>query len=132
MRTRGLVLSIVVVAGIGVTIAKWPRQATARIDWKPLPTAAVKRTNFDITLRVPGVLESAKTEPVVNMVPQTQVAWVASEGTMVNAGDTIIKLNSTDITKRLTDQEWQNIYRAQAKRPGWVSSYLANNQGEQY
>lgn len=34
--------------------------------------------------------------------------------------------------KRLTDQEWENEYLAQATRPQWVSSYLANRQGEPY
>jgi hypothetical protein len=34
--------------------------------------------------------------------------------------------------KRLNDEEWQWNFLPRAKRPGWVSSYLANSQGGQY
>lgn len=34
--------------------------------------------------------------------------------------------------QRLTDEEWQSTYLSQAKRPAWVSSYLANEAGEPY
>ncbi|MBP8303435.1 MAG: DUF3160 domain-containing protein [Phycisphaerae bacterium] len=34
--------------------------------------------------------------------------------------------------KRLTDEEWRYTYLSQAIRPEWVSSYLANPQGEGY
>jgi hypothetical protein len=34
--------------------------------------------------------------------------------------------------KRLTDEEWRYTYLSKATRPEWVSSYLANSQGEQH
>ena len=34
--------------------------------------------------------------------------------------------------QRLTDEEWQNTYLSQAKRPTWVSSYLVDEAGEPY
>ncbi len=115
MQMRKVALSVVVLAALGTAAAKWPHPPKA-VETKPLRTAPVRRESFDVTLRVPGVLEAAKAEPIVPAVQQTQISWIAEEGTLVKPGDIIVKLNASHVTKQLTEQERQTADAAQQER----------------
>lgn len=64
-----------------------------------LAVAEVKGADFTITLPVEGVLEAARSLPIVNLARDTQIVWVLSDGVQVKAGDIVMKLNPTQVKK---------------------------------
>jgi len=116
MQRRSVLLSLVILAALGAVVLKWPRGTKAKPTGPAVPTARVQAQSFDVTLRVSGVLDAAKSTPVIIQVPQTQIAWIAEDGGRIKAGDPVVRLNSTQLAKQVTDQEQQHADSTQQER----------------
>jgi hypothetical protein len=71
-----------------------------------------------------GVISHAGTGPV-DLAIITAQAPGAETAAFVGPVMSYYEYTTTDF-QRLTDEEWESTYLSQAKRPAWVSSYLAN------
>jgi len=87
-------------------------------------------TPTDCAGNVIGAVSHAGTGPVdlaIITAPTLDAEAVAFVGPVLSYYE-----YTTTSFQRLTDEEWENTYLSQAKRPAWVSSYLANEAGESY
>jgi multidrug resistance efflux pump len=96
-------------AAILVGLAVWPRSGGAEDLWKTIATAEVTAADFYITLPVEGVLEAARSVPVINKAPDTEIVSILSDGTRVDPGDIIMKLNPAEIEKRVDRLEGEVV-----------------------
>ncbi len=87
-------------------------------------------TPTDCAGNVIGVVSHAGTGPV-DLAIITAKAPGAETAAFVGPVMSYYEYSTTGF-QRLTDEEWESTYLSQAKRPVWVSSYLANEAGEPY
>lgn len=113
-RFGGITLAIAVIAVVAFT--KWPRAEKAQTAARELKTATVEPASFDVSLAINGVVEAAKSDPIVNESRQTQIVWVLTDGASVKAGDLIMTLNDAQLKKEVADQERQDAEAADRAR----------------
>ncbi len=132
MRRRSVVLSVVVLAALAVTLACRPgsrARALGMMNWHRwsstapdatrvyvVPTVTIQRRSFDVTVRVPGELRAAKSEPILATLADVPIEWMVEDGAAVKPGDTVMRLNTTDLAKQVADQEQQDAQSAQQER----------------
>ena len=114
-RTGTAVVAGLVIVAAGVGAAKWPRPKPVQAA-KTVETAQATVEDFDVTLRVSGVLGAAKTAPIVNWAQQTQIVWVLPDGSWVKAGEVVMKMNVATAKKQLTEAERQQAQGEQRGR----------------
>jgi len=69
-------------------------------------TYTLRRGNLPITIIESGNLEAARAENIISEVEgQSRILEIVPEGTFVKKGDVLVKLDSTDIEEKLTQQE---------------------------
>src|SRR5574340_222774 len=107
-QARMPILALAVLAVGTVAVAKWPHAEKAKLTARDIPTISVQPASFDVTLAVTGVVDAAKSVPVINEATRTQIAWMLTDGEAVKPGDVIMRLNDTELKKRVTDQERQD------------------------
>jgi HlyD family secretion protein len=106
---RALVFVIVLLAAAAaVAFARWPKAERAKAVGRPLNTAEVKPARFEVTLRVGGVLEAEKTQPITNQSRRAQIVSVLLDGTWVKPGDVVMKLDDTEMKREVSNQETQD------------------------
>lgn len=107
--TRNIVILVVAVLGIGTAIAA---VATMRSEsGKKSSTSAlyrVERGSLAIDLTESGTIKSRDQFIVKSEVEgRTSIIYVVDEGTLVNEGDLLVELDSSELQDRLVDQQIQ-------------------------
>ena len=100
----GAVIGGVFVAAL-VVYFLWPRGSRSGGVVEALQTAEVVAADFYVPLRLSGVVEPERFAPVVNIVPNTEIAYVVPDGTTVVPGDVIMRLEASDLKEKLDQQE---------------------------
>lgn len=114
--TRRRAALLVVIAGLvaAVGLAVWPRVGARSEQERELRTAQVAGADFDITVRVTGIMEAAQVNPIVCMVGGesrgrggggTKIVWKLDDGARVKEGDVILKLDATEAQDAVNDLE---------------------------
>jgi multidrug resistance efflux pump len=98
----GLALAVLVV----VAIAAWPRSKRDAV-LRAVETAQVTAADFYIALSVEGILEAARSVPIVSIVPETQIVSALTDGIPVKEGDVVMSLNDKELQKRVDQLETQ-------------------------
>lgn len=77
-------------------------------------TAEVRRGDLDIAINETGNLRSADQAVVTNRVEgRTTILWIVEEGEVVEEGDLLVELDSSDLEERLVNREI-NVQNAEA------------------
>lgn len=99
-----IVGAVVVVGGIGAAIALRggsEAPAHAAVELQP-----ISRTSFDITVTANGELKAKRQKDLKSELErETTVVEVVEEGSFVKKDDTLVKLNSDEISKQLKEEE---------------------------
>jgi multidrug resistance efflux pump len=98
----GLALAVLVV----VAIAARPRSKRDAV-LRAVETAQVTAADFYIALSVEGILEAARSVPIVSIVPETQIVSALTDGIPVKEGDVVMSLNDKELQKRVDQLETQ-------------------------
>jgi multidrug resistance efflux pump len=98
----GLALAVLVV----VAIAARPRSKRDAV-LRAVETAQVTAADFYIALSVEGILEAARSVPIVSIVPETQIVSALTDGVPVKEGDVVLSLNDKELQKRVDQLETQ-------------------------
>lgn len=107
-RTATIVVILAVVAASAIAFARRSRPGRAEAAARSVETAEVKPAGFDVTLRVTGVLEAAKAEPIVNWARRSQIVSVLPDGSWLKPGDVVMRLDNTELKKEVSDQATQD------------------------
>jgi multidrug efflux pump subunit AcrA (membrane-fusion protein) len=94
---------IVVLVG-GLSFASWRLSNKALKKppkSKPVPVATARRMDLDTALLVTGALEPAGLHPIVAVEGRGKIAHVVQDGSIVEAGDVIVQLDSREIEEHL-------------------------------
>jgi len=105
MRRRIALGICVIMVLVGASLVMHARTKEAKKPTKLLRTTEVMPAVFNITLRVPGVIEAAKSTSINNWVLETQVVWIMPDGSRVKEGDIIMRLDPVVQQKKLNDLE---------------------------
>ncbi len=106
----GFALAVIVIAAI----AARPRPKQGEELLLSVATAQVSAADFYIALPVEGLLEAARSIPIVNLAPETQIVFACSDGIHVEAGEVVLRLNAKEIQKR-HDQLVTQVAEAEEK-----------------
>jgi multidrug efflux pump subunit AcrA (membrane-fusion protein) len=80
----------------------------AATDRDPIPVAVLERQPFSLTVTANGEITGLETTTVATPntnAGQLTIAWLVEEGTFVNAGDPIIRFDSTDAQLNLEQRQ---------------------------
>ena len=99
-----LLLTVLVLA-----VTLWPRAKGAGDLTQAIVTAEVRAADFYLALPVEGVLEAARSVPIINKAPDTEIVSILSDGTWVSPGDVVMKLNPTEIEKKVDRLEGEVV-----------------------
>lgn len=99
-----LVLTVLLLA-----VTLWPRAKGSGDLTKALATAEVMAADFYLALPVEGVLEAARSVPIINKAPNTEIVSILSDGTWVSPGDVIMKLNPAELEKKVDQLEGEMV-----------------------
>jgi RND family efflux transporter MFP subunit len=102
-RLGAIVVGVCVVALVFYLL--WPRGPQSAGLAEALQTAEVVAADFYVPLPLTGVVEPERSAPVVNIVPDTEIAYVVPDGTSVMPGDVIMRLEASDLKEQLDRQE---------------------------
>ncbi len=107
MRRRRIFQVLVVLAGAIAAAAALPflRGLGARSD---VPVARVERGTFEHKVQAEGNLKAVEATVLSAPMEATgplKISWLAPDGSRVKAGDVVIRFDSTDMEKSLTDGE---------------------------
>jgi multidrug efflux pump subunit AcrA (membrane-fusion protein) len=118
MRGRKAGVAILLAAGLAVAAyLTWPRAAQPGNLGRKVQRTKVKGADFSITVHTTGLLEASRSAPVISGMPQagqasmggpsagTQIVWCLSEGSWVETGEVVIRLDKTDLEKEISDLE---------------------------
>lgn len=103
----GLVIALVAVVFVTVTAAILLRRDTPGADGEgSMDLYTVRTGSFDITIPTSGEL-AAKTQAKIRNKLETQavISEIVAEGTIVQAGDVLLRLNDETIRERIRDAE---------------------------
>ncbi len=104
MRTLIAVIVVVVLGGAGAFA--WSMMGGGDSSVSDVPTATVKRGPLLISVTEQGTLQAREQEIIVNEVEgRTEIISIVPEGTLVEAGDLLIELDSSELEDRKVDQE---------------------------
>jgi multidrug efflux pump subunit AcrA (membrane-fusion protein) len=115
MRTLGRIIILVVLIIGGVLLFQYRINISAKIskvlaktDEDPIPVTKLSRQPFKLTVPSTGEVVGLETTPV--MTPNTpsgslKLSWLVPEGSFVNAGDPVIRFDSTDAKLSLEKQQ---------------------------
>jgi len=106
MNRRGLGAIVGAVCAVAIAtyllLPRGPRSADATAA---LQKAQAVAADFYVPLRLTGVVEPERFAPVVNIVPDTEIAYVVLDGTSVVEGDVIMRLEASTLKEQLDRQE---------------------------
>jgi multidrug efflux pump subunit AcrA (membrane-fusion protein) len=102
-RTRLAVAVTVLAAAAVIAVVAWPRGRSAGTLLRTVETAEARAADFYVTLRVEGVLEAARSAPIVNSARETQIVSALPDGTWVEEGDLVVELNAADLQQEVDD-----------------------------
>jgi HlyD family secretion protein len=95
---------LAVLAGGGVGLYRF-RQVQARTV---VPNAPVRKGEFQVLVRCRGSLVASSSSGIYTpVVPNLRIGWVAPAGEFVNAGDTIVKFDSSTAQQQLMQKQAQ-------------------------
>ncbi len=100
MTRKRLVLGLALIVLIIVAIAARPHPKQNEELLRAIETARVSAADFYIALPVEGLLEAARSIPIVNLVPETQIVFALSDGVRVETGEVVLRLNAKELQKR--------------------------------
>ena len=83
----------------------WPRGPRSAGAAEALRTAEVVAADFYVPLRLTGVVEPERFTPIVNLTPDTEIAYVMLDGTSVDVGDVIMRLEASTLQEELDRQK---------------------------
>jgi multidrug efflux pump subunit AcrA (membrane-fusion protein) len=106
----GLGLAVALVA----VVAGWPRGDRNGETQRVVQTAQVTAADFYVALTVEGFLEAARSLPVINIAPETQIVSAQVDGVTVKAGDVLMTLNSKNLQTQ-ADQLQTQVGEAEEK-----------------
>jgi HlyD family secretion protein len=106
-RARLAVGIAAIAAAAAIVYLALPRGPHADALLPTIATAEAQAADFYVTLRVEGVLEAARSAPIVNRARETQIVSALPDGTWVEEGDLVIELNAAELEKRVDDLEPQ-------------------------
>jgi multidrug resistance efflux pump len=98
-----------VLAALLLALVLWPRARGAGDLTQAIATAEVMAADFYIALPVEGVLEAARSVPIINKAPDTEIVSVLTDGTWVSPGDVIMELNPAEIEKKVDRLEGEVV-----------------------
>src|SRR5579863_1499783 len=83
------------------------RQMRHTREFTELPTATARQGDFLVLVRCRGQLVARRSEQVIAPlnVPDLQIVWLAPEGSVVKAGQTIIKFDPSKTEQDLKEKE---------------------------
>jgi len=90
-----------VLAGLLLGVTLWPRARNGKDLTQTIATAQVATADFYIALPVEGVLEAARSVPIINRAPDTEIVSILSDGTWVSPGDVVMKFNPAELEKKV-------------------------------
>jgi len=100
-------LGVLIVLGAASAGVYRMRQVQASVT---LPVAPARKGEFLVIIRCRGQLKAGRSAEVyVPIVPQPRVAWLAPDGGLVKAGDTIVKLDSSATQQQLQQMQAQLV-----------------------
>ncbi|MDM7915176.1 MAG: efflux RND transporter periplasmic adaptor subunit, partial [Candidatus Eisenbacteria bacterium] len=103
MRRRGLwiLLGTVLLAAAVVLLSGFPLTGKVKI-----PTAKVRKGDFLISLKATGEVQAKRAYTVVApRIRNIQITWMAPEGSMVKAGDAVIRFDSSQQQADLAENQ---------------------------
>jgi len=104
-RIRFWLLTLLFLAALGAASARvyrW-RQAQTAVD---LPVAPVRQGEFLVNIRCRGELKSERSVMVYTpLVPNLRISWMVASGDIVQAGDPIIRFDSSSAEQDLMQKE---------------------------
>jgi HlyD family secretion protein len=104
-RVRPWATAVVLLLAIGGASAgfyRW-RQTQTAVD---VPVAPVRRGEFLVIIRCRGELKAQRSVTVYTpMIPNLRIAWMVPSGERVNAGDPIIRFDSSSAQQELAQKE---------------------------
>lgn len=111
IRVRSAVVLAVVAAVALVAFALWPRRGGKANLERRLRTAQIEAADFYVSLRVTGVLMGARTHPITSLGGGgsrwggggSRVVWVATDGSQVEEGDVVLRLDAAQAEKRVSE-----------------------------
>jgi multidrug resistance efflux pump len=95
------------VAAAVLLFAAWPRGDQSGALERGARTALATAADFYITLPIEGVIEAARSAPIVSLADDTEIVSVRTDGVHVEAGEVVMELNPADAKKevdRLEDE----------------------------
>jgi HlyD family secretion protein len=107
MKRRATAAGFVILAAAAVVFyAARPRGDAAGNGLRQtVETAQVQAADFYISLPVRGVLEAARSIPVISLAERTQITWLLPDGTWVDEGQIVVKLNPAEAKKQVDELE---------------------------
>jgi multidrug efflux pump subunit AcrA (membrane-fusion protein) len=106
-KIRGWAIFIVILAAVGASAAGVykVRQANAVVD---LPLAPARKGEFLVIIRCRGDLKAARSAQVYTpIVPNLRISWMAPPGEPIDAGESLIKFDSSSAQQQLAQKEAQ-------------------------
>ncbi len=113
-RKRLAILLSVVAVGAFIAVAAWPKNERSGDLLRATQTAEVSAASFYITLPVEGILEAARSAPIVNLASETQIVFMLADGLSVDRGQVVLKLNPAETQKRV-DQLLTQVAESEEK-----------------
>ncbi|MBZ5617880.1 MAG: efflux RND transporter periplasmic adaptor subunit [Acidobacteriia bacterium] len=105
-----LVVVLVAIGGASAEVYRI-RQAQSAVT---LPVAPARQGDFLVIIRCRGDLKARRSAPIYTpMVPNLRIAWLSPPGQKVEAGETIVKFDSSSAEQQLQQKEAQ-LKQAQA------------------
>ncbi len=102
-RTRLGVAVALLAAAVVIALLAWPRGRSAGTLVQTVEAAEARAADFYVVLRVEGVLEAARSAPIVNAARGTQIVSALPDGTWVEEGDLVVELNAADLQQEVDD-----------------------------
>jgi multidrug efflux pump subunit AcrA (membrane-fusion protein) len=95
---------LVLVGGAGAGVYRFCQAQSA----DDLPLAPARKGDFLVIIRCRGDLKAGRSAPIyAPSVPNLRIAWLASAGEPVKAGDTIVKFDSSSAQQQLMQKDAQ-------------------------
>jgi len=102
------IVAVIVLLMYRDSLAARVGHAFVKADEDPVPVAPLSRQPFRLTVPAIGEIAGLGSTPVVTPTTPSgslKVAWLVTEGTFVQPGDTVIRFDSTDARLNLEKQE---------------------------
>jgi RND family efflux transporter MFP subunit len=100
---KKLVIPAVVVLAL---VAAYVTLGSRLLDSSDIPTAAARKGPMEITLRATGAVDAKRAQTITApRVRNIQITWMAPEGSMLEAGDPVIRFDSSQQEADLAEHE---------------------------